>query len=427
MQKFLMKNFFGEGRRCFRGEKFKPQEKFFPKEQAEQKERRKFLESIDGDKKKFTVDFKGDKKAEASMGLGDMIRYNESLYVKVFDPRKNSWEYGIRGIKNSRMGRKPGYFNIDTGEYIEVLQGYKVHLLGNNLPKDDELEDAVENNVQFFSLTPDEIIYTSYKNDQKGTKDSYLIGNHDGSTGIVDDDVNKKSIKAYEEEGQKLFEIVENSRAMELELLHEEVDKAIVDKYSTKPSQRSSELENFGVPVFKKLSPLRNLISGGESTPHPPYFFSPYDAYNRGNASQLSPKMKKPLTQMTIGEIRYHQKIAGPYHLSAVGAWQMIGTTLEEVVAATPGVNHSTLFTPAIQEKLFISLIRKKRPQIWAYLSGSGTLYRAHKALAREWAAVASPDKNGEGEYEKIAGNKATISSRQVWKILKEVKKNFSS
>jgi len=146
---------------------------------------------------------------------------------------------------------------------------------------------------------------------------------------------------------------------------------------------------------------------------------------------------QKLLSTLTIGEIKKLQgwnesKSARLYNhtfnppnntrtLFAVGAYQIIPKTMP-IAIMDSGLSETSIFTPANQDKLGLSLIYgRKRPKLRRYLKGSKTvtLDQAQTDFAHEWASIPLP--NGDSAY-KSSGNRASHTSEEVRMVLKEVR-----
>ena len=102
-----------------------------------------------------------------------------------------------------------------------------------------------------------------------------------------------------------------------------------------------------------------------------------HTAHNSGNSSISSP-WGKPISQMTIGEIKYYQSlpIRHPKVLHAAGAFQFIGTTFKET-AARLGASDDQVFDQATQLAFFHDR-RRWRMQVDPGVAG----------LRREWVGL---------------------------------------
>lgn len=160
-----------------------------------------------------------------------------------------------------------------------------------------------------------------------------------------------------------------------------------------------------------------------------------YNAANMGTKvnpktgkEQIMPvKDKIDLENMTVGEVMSRQAIkwGSPNEgdkLFAVGKYQVIPTTLSDAVQKL-GISKDQKFSQALQEKIFSDyLITAKRPEIARYLNSPVDdpvlLKDAVRAISREWASVADPDKGGTTSYYG-SGNKANISVQEISDVLK--------
>jgi muramidase (phage lysozyme) len=108
-----------------------------------------------------------------------------------------------------------------------------------------------------------------------------------------------------------------------------------------------------------------------------------------GSTHDASTILGKDLTNMTVGEVMSLQSSG---KLFAAGRYQIIPSTMQEAMRYS-GINPNERFSPENQDKLAISLIKHKRPELGRYLDGKHNDIRlAMKEMAREWASVPDPD-----------------------------------
>jgi len=118
------------------------------------------------------------------------------------------------------------------------------------------------------------------------------------------------------------------------------------------------------------------------------------------------PNDSKPLTEMTIGEVKQLQKqmLANQANSklpsSAVGKYQLISTTLVEQ-QNTLGLSDNTPFDAATQELFGLSLLEKRGYEAWT--EGKISDYQFQKNMAKEWASIADPD-TGKSRYGQPVG-----------------------
>ena len=164
------------------------------------------------------------------------------------------------------------------------------------------------------------------------------------------------------------------------------------------------------------LAPLANLIASGESTNA-----GGYDAANRGYGMDLGTDglvkvFGKPHEQITIGEILDAQH-RGQLH--AAGRYQIIGVAMRHVLPHS-GLSTEDYFNAENQDKLFETILRLKRPVVWAYLNGAASADAAADAISREWAAVAYWD--GLGYY---SGGQAHVTRPQILSELEQTRERM--
>jgi len=140
-------------------------------------------------------------------------------------------------------------------------------------------------------------------------------------------------------------------------------------------------------------------------------------------------KLPKPLTKMTVNEVI----AAGPgwtkaYKSSAAGAYQFMNATLKDLKAAE-GLTGGETFTPALQDRLGLSLL--KRRGFAGFMAGTVGLHAFGLGLAREWASfpVLTGVKGahravarGETYYAGDRLNKALVKPEAVEAVLTKVK-----
>lgn len=213
----------------------------------------------------------------------------------------------------------------------------------------------------------------------------------------------------------------------------EEKKKPTVEKVPTKePAKPSTAVKVAttagaavtGAAVVGGALTLGNLIAQkGESGK------AGYNAANMGtrNNKIIAAKKQENLQDMTVGEIMSRQSIKWgasneDQKLFAVGKYQMIPDTLADAVKSL-NISKDEKFTPQLQERMFNEyLISKKRPAIAKYLNSPvddpTLLTNAVRAISREWASVADPDKGGQTSFYG-SGNKAHISVEEISSVLK--------
>ena len=168
--------------------------------------------------------------------------------------------------------------------------------------------------------------------------------------------------------------------------------------------------------IADALQPLSDLIAEGESLT-----VGDYNAANNGWAMDLgkhglSNYFGRDCSDVTIGEVMLAQD---QRRLHAVGRYQIIGTTMRAAVRWA-SLSGADLFTPENQDKLFLALIKHKRPGVWSYISGNGSAHHAANDLAREWSSMPAP---WGGSYYS-GGDRAHVSRARVLSTLEQVKKN---
>lgn len=148
-----------------------------------------------------------------------------------------------------------------------------------------------------------------------------------------------------------------------------------------------------------------------------------YDAVWSGSKVQPG----KPVSQMTIGEVRQWQSdtladqkargLPAGRRSSAAGRYQfMSGTLAEEMKRA--GLTDADKFDSANQDKLAMSLLNSSKSSgLDAWRSGKATDKQFADHVASKWALF--KDSSGKGQYDQGGFNKATIGSDAVLQAAK--------
>lgn len=154
-----------------------------------------------------------------------------------------------------------------------------------------------------------------------------------------------------------------------------------------------------------------------------------YNAYNKGTVGNTMIPSDKPIdfSKMTITEYlrRGDLKKDDPDRLFAVGKYQIIPSTMRELVKQLKINPDTTYLDPATQDLLFTNgLVGVRRKKVDAYVKGqSDDRDGAILELAKEFASVGIPYdmdvgkkklKKGDSYYSGIGGNKAHNSPEQV-------------
>jgi hypothetical protein len=124
-------------------------------------------------------------------------------------------------------------------------------------------------------------------------------------------------------------------------------------RLSNKPSMPATDaglIASGRNPIYTQISPMQERVKaifGKRESPQ-----AAYDAINRGKAGDTAggatARYGKPLTQMTLGEVKALQA----QELNAVGKYQFIEGTLREA-AAEAGITDDMLFNEAVQDRIF--------------------------------------------------------------------------
>jgi len=169
---------------------------------------------------------------------------------------------------------------------------------------------------------------------------------------------------------------------------------------------------------IQTAAPLLDRIATGEGTTDAAAqehdLTSAYDiTYAYG---EYNPKDSKPLTEMTIGKVKQlqDQMLANGAESSAVGKYQLLGTTLEGQ-QNTLGLSDDTIFDPTTQDLFGLSLLERRGYNEW--LDGTMSDHDFQKNLAKEWASVADPD-TGMSYY----GQSVGTTDAQIKDVMAQIK-----
>lgn len=159
------------------------------------------------------------------------------------------------------------------------------------------------------------------------------------------------------------------------------------------------------------------------------------NAYNRGtdkegNVVGYTPDSSStalgPLTDLTFGELRRRQAlpIENPDRIFAAGSYQIIPSTLNQVFKNS-GLTDEDTFSEENQLRLASEIVRKKRPEVYGYLTGEhDDLNKAGLHLAKEWASFSKPGKGDDysESYYGNKGNKAHVSWKDSQAMLRKAR-----
>ena len=147
------------------------------------------------------------------------------------------------------------------------------------------------------------------------------------------------------------------------------------------------------------MKALLDQISNGEGTTDEKAkaagFQSAYDVpLNYGRFG----KPDKPLSSMSLGEVKDYQKVllknSGSLNSSAVGKYQIVGRTLGSLQRKM-GLSDNEMFSPQLQDKMAVELLKGRG--LNKYMSGKMSARDFQANLYHEWASIAHPD-TGKGK-----------------------------
>lgn len=166
------------------------------------------------------------------------------------------------------------------------------------------------------------------------------------------------------------------------------------------------------------VQPLTELVGMAESDN-----VGGYNAANNGRSMDLgrnglSKVFGRDASEVTVGQILLAQD---QWRIHAVGRYQIIGVTLKSLVKARC-ISGSQLFTAAVQDKAFVCLIKRNRPNVWHYISTGQGITAAANGMSREWASM--PYTHGRSYYG--GSDKAHATRAELFSALKAVRTNYA-
>ncbi len=179
--------------------------------------------------------------------------------------------------------------------------------------------------------------------------------------------------------------------------------------------------------LAEPMAPLLELIGAVEGE---------YHSVNRGRAGDSPGRwaqahLGRPITQMTLAELRAHQGGADPdcwfrgsrgaANLFAVGRYQLIPCTLKGALRRVDGLTLEHRYDVATQDGLavYLLLVKRRRLGLWLLSHRHGYVAAAQE-LAQEFASVPIPEdhqrcRRGQSHYcGDGAGNAALLSLEDV-------------
>lgn len=207
-------------------------------------------------------------------------------------------------------------------------------------------------------------------------------------------------------------------------------------QYSQAPQSSSEGVNSFiGTPLkLKNVSPaaikaLLDQIAKGEGTTLEKArrfgYASDYDVtlgYGRGGL----PLPPKPITQMTLREVKQYQAKLGPAWArgpgrgtvsSAVGRYQIVGTTLRQLQKEL-GVDDNELFSHELQDRMALQLLKRRGIDDW--LAGKMSDRQFHSNLSKEWDSIADPNK--QGDLTRAHSQKANTTKADIGRLFSMIR-----
>ncbi len=153
-----------------------------------------------------------------------------------------------------------------------------------------------------------------------------------------------------------------------------------------------------------QVSALLDLIARAEAN-------RGYDSYYAG--ALVRPR--KPVSQMTLAEVRAWQSANARSVSTAIGRYQFIARTLQGLMSRmrTPP---NAIFSPALQDQYAIDLLQRRG--LASFMAGTMTPEAFASSISREWAGLPR-DASGVSYYAGTAGNVARVSWSDLISVLR--------
>ena len=264
-----------------------------------------------------------------------------------------------------------------------------------------ELEDKVA------KATTDEEKAAAQSELDKFTKDSYaplqaeikLYVNSEGSS---------KNLAATSE-----MLLNREKAAQKKALERSTTESTLIDVRALANRMSTNTLSTSTTNTANKKSNLAMLIERGESSARG------HADINYGTGKQ---KGNTDPTKLTVGQISDGLSNGD---FVAVGKYQMHKSSFDEMRKNLSWVNKDTVFTPEVQDRIFVEhYIGKKRKTLAGYIRGENNdLKKAHNEFANEWVSAEGFD----GQQFGGKNNKATLKAAEVSQHLREAREIYGA
>ncbi len=191
----------------------------------------------------------------------------------------------------------------------------------------------------------------------------------------------------------------------------------------------------------KDIKDFFDVALAGESktyNDHNWYTFGGLKGYVEGRNQTKYPKLEKPLSEYTIGQVKSFQSNSrvGAGQLWATGRYQIIPDTLKGITVKA-GLSDSDKYSKTNQDKLALQLLMNRTP-IKNYLTkkvedNEKNLESASLSMAQIWSSIGVPyymkghnrfiSKNQ--SYYAGGGDKASVKTEDVQKALKKLRQKY--
>lgn len=144
-----------------------------------------------------------------------------------------------------------------------------------------------------------------------------------------------------------------------------------------------------------------------------------HEAANNYNAVIGNTGSTQDLSKLTLNEVfsLQHQLVASGRESGAVGRYQFISSTLQNLVR-DGGINpNTTLFTPQLQDQLALQLMKNRGYDQWK--AGGLTDEQFAHNLSMEWASLPDPAAGGASHYQGVGSNRAGTTLGRFYRTLR--------
>ena len=209
------------------------------------------------------------------------------------------------------------------------------------------------------------------------------------------------SLDAAKKNREKLYTQT-SGKKVNIDNLLEEIANSSYESGTTTASDKTNKKSNIAM-----------LIERGESSARGHADINYGTGNRKGNTDP---------TKLTVGQI---SDGLSKGDFVAVGKYQMHKSSFDEMRKNLTWVNKDTVFTPEVQDRIFVEhYIGKKRKSLAGYIRGENNdLKKAHNEFANEWVSAEGFD----GQQFGGKNNKATLKASEVSQHLREAREIYGA